>query len=83
MAPDPLVTLAFTKTSLPIDVSVTTPEPFASTEPPIISMPLAVRLMEPFAEVVVTPPVVDNTPVWLTTIWPPASLIPVIVSRLD
>ena len=61
--PDPLVTSASTRTSLVVDVSVTAPEPLAATIPPIASVPDAVRLIGPFAEAVVTLPVVFKSPI--------------------
>ena len=57
------------------------PAPPAVTAPPIVSVPVAVRLMPPLAAVA-TAPVVVSGPMLLTLMPPPFSLMPVIVSGL-
>ena len=48
--------------SLPLDVSVTIPEPFAEIMALIVSVPLAIRLTGPFTDVVAMLPEVVNAP---------------------
>jgi hypothetical protein len=82
IAPVPLETVAFTRTSLvaPVAVRPTVPAPPAVTSAPIVSVPLvAVRLMLP-PEPVVTAPLVVRLPVFATvTFAPGVCVIPLTV----
>ena len=80
MVPVVLLTMALTSTSLVDEPKVTFPEPPAVTAAPIVSVPVVVSWRLPLATVVTTP-VVVMSPVFETTMFPPASVIPATVSE--